>query len=131
MQKFSSLNKHKFVIICSKNFDHCSIGLPAMAHFCPKLWMPLATVIVEIFLKEKNWGGFRLYLVTLRKEFEISLKNIFLKSFERVNCSGQFSGSWSSLLFYYLYLNLYTKISIIVNSCYCTMKQHKQRYYST
>ena len=42
--------------------------------FWPKLIMPLATVFVEIFLKEKNWRGFRPYLVTLWKEFEISLK---------------------------------------------------------
>ena len=62
--------------------------------FWPKLWMPLAAVFVEIFSKEKNWRGFRPYLVTLWKEFEIPLKNGFLKIFEGVNCPGQFSGSW-------------------------------------
>ena len=61
--------------------------------FWPKLIMPLATVFVDIFLKEKNWGGFRQYLVTLWKKFEISSKNGVLKIFERVNCPGQFSGS--------------------------------------
>ena len=56
--------------------------------------MPLATIFVEIFLKEKNWGGFRPYLVTLWKKYEISLKkNGILKIFKRVNCPGQFSGS--------------------------------------
>ena len=62
--------------------------------------MPLATVFVEIFSKEKNWRGFRPYLVTPLKEFEISLKNGVLKIFERVNRPGQFSGPW---------LNLYSK----------------------
>ena len=61
--------------------------------FWPKLIMPLATIFVEIFLKEKNWIGFRPYLVTLGKEFEYLLKNNILKIFERVNCPGQFSGS--------------------------------------
>ena len=55
--------------------------------------MPLATVFVEIFLKEKNWRGFKPYLVTLWKEFEISFKNGVFKIFEQVNCPGQFSGS--------------------------------------
>ena len=62
--------------------------------FWPKLWMPLVNIFVEIFLKEKNWSGFRPYLVTLWKEFEISLQNGILKIFEQVNCPGQFSGSW-------------------------------------
>ena len=62
--------------------------------FQPKLIMPLATVFVEIFLKEKNWGGFRPYLVTLWKEFDISFKKGVFKIFERVNCPGQSSGSW-------------------------------------
>ena len=56
--------------------------------------MPLATVFVEIFSKEKNWRGFRPYLATLWKEFEISLKNDVLKIFKPVNCPGQFSGSF-------------------------------------
>ena len=43
--------------------------------------MPLATIFVEIFLKEKNWGGFRPYLVTLWKEFEISLKKTAFSKF--------------------------------------------------
>ena len=59
--------------------------------------MPLATVFVEIFLKEKNWRGFRPYLVILWKEFEISSKNGVLKILERVDCPGQFSGSWFTL----------------------------------
>ena len=33
-----------------------------------------ATVYVEIFQKEKNWGGFRPIPVTHWKEFEISLE---------------------------------------------------------
>ena len=41
----------------------------------------------------KNWRGFRPYLVTLWKEFEISFKHGVFKIFERVNCPGQFSGS--------------------------------------
>ena len=43
--------------------------------------MPLATVLVEIFLKEKIWRGFRQYLVTLQKEFEISLKKWGFENF--------------------------------------------------
>ena len=62
--------------------------------FWPNLCIPLATVFFEISIKETNWRGFRPYLVTLWKEFEISLKNGVLKIFERVNCPGQFSGSW-------------------------------------
>ena len=65
--------------------------------FWPKLIIPLATVFVEILLKEKNWRVFRPYLVTLWKEFEISLKNGILKIFERVNCPGQFCGTWFSV----------------------------------
>ena len=49
--------------------------------FLPNLWMPLATVFVEIFLKEKNWRGFRPYLVTLWKEFEISFKKRRFQNF--------------------------------------------------
>ena len=43
--------------------------------------MPLATVFVEIFSKEKNWRGFRPYLVTLLKDFEISLKKRRFENF--------------------------------------------------
>ena len=43
--------------------------------FWPKLWMPLATVFVDCdIIKRKNWRGFRPYLVTLWREFEISVK---------------------------------------------------------
>ena len=51
--------------------------------FWPKLIMPLVTIFVEIFLKEKkDWRGFRPYLVTLGKEFEISLKNWRFENFQ-------------------------------------------------
>ena len=36
--------------------------------FRPKLWMPLATIFVEIFEKEKNWWGSRQISVTPWKE---------------------------------------------------------------
>ena len=42
--------------------------------FWPKLRMPLATIFVEIFEKEKNWWGFGPIGVTSWKDFEISLK---------------------------------------------------------
>ena len=42
--------------------------------FRPKLWWPLATVFVEIFWNEKNWGGFRPFPVTHWKEIWISWK---------------------------------------------------------
>ena len=51
--------------------------------------------IVIIFAKNQhNWRGFRPYLVTPWKEFEISLKNGVLKIFKRVNRPCQFSGPW-------------------------------------
>ena len=57
--------------------------------------MPLTNEFVEKFLKEKNWRGFRPNLVTLWKEFDISLKNSVVKIFDLLNCPGQFSGSWA------------------------------------
>ena len=42
--------------------------------FRPKLWMPLATIFVEIFEKEKNWWGSGPIGVTSWKDFEISSK---------------------------------------------------------
>ena len=57
--------------------------------------MPLATIFVNIILKDKNWRSFRPYAVILWKEFEISLKEPCFENFEPVNCPGQFSGSWS------------------------------------
>ena len=42
--------------------------------FWPKLWMPLATIFVEIFQKEKKWWGSGPIGVTSWKDFSISLK---------------------------------------------------------
>ena len=42
--------------------------------FEPKLWMPLATIFVDIFQKEKKWWGSRPIWVTWWKEFSISFK---------------------------------------------------------
>ena len=42
--------------------------------FRPKLWMPLATIFVEIFEKEKKWWGSGPIGVTSWKDFEISSK---------------------------------------------------------
>ena len=52
--------------------------------FRPKLWMPLATIFVEIFQKGKNWWGSGPIGVTSWKDFSIPLKKwhflFFLKS---------------------------------------------------
>ena len=42
--------------------------------FCPNILMPLATIFVEIFQKEKKWWGSGPIGVTSWKDFEISLK---------------------------------------------------------
>ena len=42
--------------------------------FWQKLWMPLATIFVEIFQKEKKWWGSGPIGVTSWKDFSISLK---------------------------------------------------------
>ena len=57
--------------------------------FWPKLWTSLATVLVDIFWKEKNWVGFRPFPMTHWKEFLISWKK---RRFEI------FWSSWKSTL---------------------------------
>ena len=55
--------------------------------FWPKLWMPLATIFVEIFEKEKNWWGSGPIGVTSWKDFEISPKKWRFEFFHRAKAS--------------------------------------------
>ena len=55
--------------------------------FRPKLWMPLATIFVEIFQKEKNWWGSGPIGVTSWKDFEISLKKWRFEFFRQAKAS--------------------------------------------
>ena len=55
--------------------------------FWPKPWMPLATVFVEIFSKEKNWWGSRPIWVTSWKEIAIYFKKWRFEIFHRAKAS--------------------------------------------
>ena len=79
--KFLPLNKHKFVLIFFKNYDHCSIGLPATAHFDRNFECLQRLYLLRYSQKKKNWRGFRPYLVTPWKEFETSLKKRCFENF--------------------------------------------------
>ena len=59
----------------------------------PKIWTPLATLFVEIFWNEKNWGGFRPNWVAPWKEFMISWKKRRFEIF-RTTAPSRASGSW-------------------------------------
>ena len=59
----------------------------------PKIWTPLATVFVEIFWNEKNWGCFRPNWVAPWKEFMISWKKRRFEIF-RTTAPSRASGSW-------------------------------------
>ena len=54
--------------------------------FWPKLWRPLATLFVEIFWKEKNWGGFRPFPVTHWKEIWKYWKKWRFEIFQTLGC---------------------------------------------
>ena len=62
----------------------------------PKFWTPLATVFVEIFWNEKNWGSFRPNWVAPWKEFMISWKKRRFEIF-RTTAPSRASGSWYNL----------------------------------
>ena len=49
--------------------------------FWPQFWTPLVTVFFEIFLKGKNWRGFRPYQVITWKEFEQTSKKWHFENF--------------------------------------------------
>ena len=63
----------------------------------PKFWTPLATVFVEIFWNEKNWGCFRPYWVAPWKEFMISWKKQRFESFW-TTAPSRASGSWFGII---------------------------------
>ena len=79
--KFSANVYHMSVLNWQKFFWYYSISGSAAPPNVPMLLMPLATIFVEIFSKEKNWWGFRPYLVTLWRDFEISLKKTAFRNF--------------------------------------------------
>ena len=72
----------------------------------PKFWTPLATVFVEIFWNEKNWGCFRPNWVAPWKEFMISWKKRRFEIF-RTTAPSRASGSWFSKTFIEFWAWLY------------------------
>ena len=69
----------KFWQLLNQPASHCP--------FRPKLWMPLATIFVEIFEKEKKWWGSGPIGVTSWKDFEISSKKWRFEFFCRAKAS--------------------------------------------
>ena len=67
-------SRAKRLICCNQWTPKEQIRPASHGPFQPKLWMPLATIFVEIFQKEKKWWGSGPIGVTSWKDFSISLK---------------------------------------------------------
>ena len=92
--KFSAYVYHVSVVNWSKNFGSCSISWSVAPPSMPKLWMPLATIFVEIFFKKRFWWGSRPIWVAQWKEFQISWKKWCFEILQTTAPSRCFSGSW-------------------------------------
>ena len=80
--KFSACVHHKFVLNWHKNFGHCSISLPATAHFGQNFGRLQRPHLLEFFF-EKNFGEvLDLYQLAIGRNFEYLEKNGVFKFFK-------------------------------------------------